>query len=206
MCGRTPSSPFPVVYIIFKPVTTGEPLTEPCSEPRRIRGEGSAQQTSVLNMGVPESRKWQVLSVSLPEDMSIKSGGAGILNVRVHKFCLGAPKPQPFPSVSRMSAFNSAGMNFGYPTSKGNNFDFYSFGSMQSLDFGNTYHFEPDAAITEQDTYGLNPSTEEYIDQFGYQECTFLNVSEGQFVSPHTLHMVSPYETGEVAANRDSLS
>ena len=105
--------------------------------------------------------------------------------------------PQPFPSISKMSVFNnnSADTNFG--------FDFYLFGDGQPPTFVNPYIFDSVATANGQDgshADNLDPPTEGYVDQFGYQDCTILNMSGSQVVNPYTSHTESPHEnsgTGE---------
>jgi len=90
-----------------------------------------------------------------------------------------------------MSFFNNdfTGMNFGYSSSEENSFGGYPFGNEQS-----------DAAIAgpsgSHDWY-LNPSSEEYADQVGYQGSTLLGVWGNQLVDPYTLHEAHEPATGE---------
>ena len=90
------------------------------------------------------------------------------------------------------------------PFSKDKNFDVRLFGDEQFLNFGNPYNFDSDAAITEQggsDAYNVDPSTEGYVNQVGYQGCTLLDVFGSQFATPCTLYTERPYENSDASGS-----
>ena len=91
-------------------------------------------------------------------------------------------------------------MDFGYLTSEESNFDVYSFGDERSLDFGNLYNLNSDAEITGQSGshyWCLNPSAEGYVNQFGYQEYTLLDMPGSQFVGSYSLQTEPPYQNAD---------